>query len=185
MQILPTALPEVLVVVPERHTDPRGHVSETWSAARLAGAGLHADFVLDLASVSVHAHTLRGLHFQAPPHGRVKLVRCGRGRMLDVAVDLRSTSPRYGRWVAVELTPENGRQLWIPAGFAHGFVTLEPHTETLYKMSAPWVPEASRAVRFDDPELAIDWTVPHDRLVISTRDAEAPRLRDCPYADVP
>lgn len=177
MRIEPTELPGVHLLVPDQHHDHRGVVSETWRPDQLAAAGLSADFVLDLQSRSTAVHTLRGLHLQVGGHGRTRIVRCGHGRMRDVVVDLRRDAPTFGRWIARELSAENGRQLWIPPGFGHGFVTLEPDTLTLYRMSGPWVPEACRTVHFADPELGIDWTVPHAGLTLSDNDAGAPPLR--------
>src|SRR3712207_751264 len=128
-----TALPGVLILTPRRFGDSRGFFSESWNRARMAEHGLDLDFVQDNHSFSTQAGTVRGLHFQAPPRAQAKLVRCGRGRLFDVAVDIRRGSPTYGRWVGEELSAENGRQLLIPVGFLHGFVTREPGTEILYK----------------------------------------------------
>ena len=123
MQIEETTLPGVLILTPQRHGDRRGFFSESWNRARMAAAGLDYDFVQDNHSLSSQSGTLRGLHYQSPPHAQAKLVRCGRGALWDVAVDFRAGSPSFGQWVGVELTAENGRQLLIPAGFLHGFVT--------------------------------------------------------------
>ena len=137
MQIEPTALAGVLVLTPARHGDARGFFSESWNRKTLREAGVDLpEFVQDNHSLSAATGTLRGLHFQAPPHAQGKLVRCVRGRLLDVAVDVRLGSPTYGQWVGVELSYENGRQLWVPPGFLHGFVTREPDTEIVYKCTA-------------------------------------------------
>ncbi|MBY5974027.1 dTDP-4-dehydrorhamnose 3,5-epimerase [Ferrimonas balearica] len=176
MDITPTDLPEVLILTPRRFGDSRGFFSETWNAARMAEAGLDLTFVQDNHSYSEGSGTLRGLHFQAPPHAQGKLVRCGRGRLWDVAVDFRPGSPRFGQWVGVELSFENGRQLWIPPGFLHGFVTREPGTEICYKCTDFYAAEAEGVVRWDDPDLAIDWGVRDP--VLSDKDASAPRWRD-------
>ncbi|MGI3165186.1 dTDP-4-dehydrorhamnose 3,5-epimerase [Pseudooceanicola sp. 200-1SW] len=172
MDITPTDLPEVLILTPRRFGDARGFFSETWNAARMAEAGLDLTFVQDNHSFSQAAGTLRGLHYQAPPHAQGKLVRCGRGRLWDVAVDFRPASPRFGQWVGVELSFDNGRQLWIPPGFLHGFVTREADTEICYKCTDFYASETEGAVRWDDPDLAIDWGVTDP--VLSDKDAAAP-----------
>ena len=131
MQIEDTALEGVKILTPTRHGDARGFFSESWNAQRMAGAGLDYDFVQDNHSMSATVGTLRGLHYQSPPHAQAKLVRCGRGCLFDVAVDIRVGSPSYGQWVGVELSYENGKQLMIPAGFLHGFATRQPDTEII------------------------------------------------------
>ena len=133
MQIEDTALEGVKILTPTRHGDARGFFSESWNAQRMAEAGLDYDFVQDNHSMSATVGTLRGLHYQSPPHAQAKLVRCGRGCLFDVAVDIRVGSPSYGQWVGVELSYENGKQLMIPAGFLHGFVTRQPDTKIIYK----------------------------------------------------
>ena len=175
MKIEQTALPGVLMLTPRRFGDARGFFSESWNRRTLADAGLHLpDFVQDNHSFSQKPGTLRGLHYQAPPHAQGKLVRCGRGRLLDVAVDIRKGSPTYGRWIAEELTFENGRQLWIPPGFLHGFVTRAAWTEILYKCTAYYAPESDGAVRWNS--LGIDWGVSDP--ILSAKDAEAPAFDD-------
>ncbi|GKY88626.1 dTDP-4-dehydrorhamnose 3,5-epimerase [Sinisalibacter aestuarii] len=178
MKVEATALEGVLILTPERFGDNRGFFSETWNRARMAEAGLDLDFCQDNHSFSAIRGTVRGLHFQSPPDAQAKLVRCGRGRLYDVAVDIRRGSPGYGRWVGVELSFENGRQLLIPEGFLHGFVTLEPDTEIAYKCSAFYAPGSDGAVRFDDPDIGIDWPLEPGAAVLSQKDANAPRLRD-------
>ncbi|PPB79506.1 dTDP-4-dehydrorhamnose 3,5-epimerase [Albidovulum inexpectatum] len=178
MQIEETSLPGVLILTPRRFTDARGWFSEVWNRRTLASAGIDIDFVQDNHSYSAQAGTVRGLHFQAPPHAQAKLVRCGRGRVFDVAVDIRTGSPTYGHWVGVELSAENGRQLFIPAGFLHGFVTREPHSELLYKCSDYYSAECDGAVRFDDPDIGIDWGIDPSTAILSDKDASAPLLRD-------
>lgn len=170
MEIIRTAIPDVLVLVPARHGDARGFFSESWNRERLAKAGIDIDFVQDNHSLSQKTGTLRGLHFQAPPHAQAKLVRCGRGRLFDVAVDIRRGSPTYGRWVGEELSFDNGRQLLIPEGFLHGFVTREPETEVIYKCSDHYAPDADGAVRWDS--CGIDWGLTDDP-VLSQKDAAA------------
>lgn len=156
MQIEKTALSGVLVLIPRRHGDARGFFSESWNLRTLAQAGVNLpDFVQDNHSFSTAVNTLRGLHFQSPPHAQGKLVRCARGRLLDVVVDIRKGSPTYGHWLGEELSFENGRQLWVPAGFAHGFVTREPDTEIAYKCTDFYAPECDGGIAWDS--VGIDW----------------------------
>lgn len=172
-----TPLADLLILTPARHGDDRGFFCETWNAAVLAAQGILVDFVQDNQSLSPVPGTLRGLHFQTAPQAQVKLVRCGRGALFDVAVDLRAGSPTFGRWFGTELSAVNGRQLLVPAGFAHGFVTRLPDTEILYKCSAPYAPACEGALRWDDPALGIDWGLT-GAPVIAPRDAAAPLLAD-------
>ncbi len=176
----PTALPDVKIIQPKRFGDHRGFFSETYSRSAFAEAGITLDFVQDNHSLSAVVGTLRGLHFQAPPFAQDKLVRVPRGRILDVAVDIRASSPDFGKFVAVELSAENWWQLLVPAGFAHGFVTLEPDTEVLYKVNAPYAPEHDRGVAFDDPAIGIDWGFAPEALILSDKDRRHPRLADLP-----
>ena len=178
MQVRATAIEDVKLVTPARHADARGFFTETWNAARFAAAGIDAAFVQDNLSMSASAGTVRGLHYQRPPHAQGKLVRVVRGRILDVAVDARKGSPTFGRWVAEELSAETGAQLWVPRGFLHGFLTLEPMTEVAYKVDAPYAADCDGAVRFDDPDLAIDWGIDPATAVLSGKDAAAPAFRD-------
>ncbi|MBN9145398.1 MULTISPECIES: dTDP-4-dehydrorhamnose 3,5-epimerase [unclassified Novosphingobium] len=167
-----TSIEGVMIVAPRRHYDARGHFTETWNPRSLRQAGIDAVFVQDNHSYSAQPGTVRGLHYQRPPHAQAKLVRCGRGRLLDVAVDIRCGSPTYGRSVTVELSAENGLQLFIPAGFLHGFMTLEPDCELLYKCSDYYAPDCDGAVRWDS--CGIDW--PLDGLPapsLSDKDAAA------------
>jgi dTDP-4-dehydrorhamnose 3,5-epimerase len=170
-----TALDGVLILTPRRHGDARGFFAETWNARTFAAAGIDAAFVQDNHSVSEVAGTLRGLHYQAPPHEQGKLVRCGRGRLLDVALDMRQGSATWGRWTAVELSAAEGRMMWIPPGFAHGFVTREPGTEVVYKCTAFYAPDAERAVRWDSAGIAWGLKGPP---ILSARDAAAPPLTE-------
>ena len=140
MQIEDTALEGVKILTPTRHGDARGFFSESWNAQRMAEAGLDYDFVQDNHSMSATVGTLRGLHYQSPPHAQAKLVRCGRGCLFDVAVDIRVGSPSYGQWVGVELSYENGKQLMIPAGFLHEFATRQPNTKITYKYTNFYTP---------------------------------------------
>lgn len=178
MQITPTALPGVMEITPARFGDHRGFFSETWNRAALAEAGIDIDFCQDNHSLSAERHTLRGLHFQAPPHAQDKLVRVIAGTVLDVAVDIRTGSPTYGQWVAVPLSAEAGNQLLVPAGFAHGFLTLTPDCQVIYKCSATYQPQTEGAIRWDDPTLAIDWGVDADDLTLSGKDRVAPLLSE-------
>ncbi|MFP4239728.1 MAG: dTDP-4-dehydrorhamnose 3,5-epimerase [Rhodosalinus sp.] len=177
MQIERTPLPGVVLLTPLRHGDARGFFSESWNRARMAEAGFDIDFVQDNHSLSASAGTVRGLHYQAPPHAQIKLVRCGRGRLFDAAVDMRRGSPTYGRWWGCELSFENGRQLLVPKGFLHGFMTLEPDTEIVYKCSDYYAPDCDGAVRWDDPAIGIDWPEVGSP-ILSGKDAAAPRLAE-------
>ena len=154
-----TILDGVFVLTPRRFGDNRGWFSETWSQSALWNAGIDISFIQDNQSYSASRGVLRGLHFQTPPAAQDTLVRVLRGCILDVIVDLRRASPSFGRHVAVELSSENGRQILIPKGFAHGFVTLEADTEVFYKVSAPYSPEHDKGLAFDDPDLGIDWRI--------------------------
>ena len=178
MQTLHTDLPGVYLLTPRRFGDERGWFSEVWSMRRLEDAGIKVDFVQDNHSFSADVGTLRGLHYQSPPRAQDKLVRVGRGRVFDVAVDVRRGSPNYGRWVGVELSAERGEQLFIPKGFLHGFVTLEPNTEFLYKCSDYYAPECDGAVAWDDPEIGIDWPIAPARIRTSAKDREAQSLAE-------
>ena len=173
-----TAIPAVKIVTPKKFGDHRGFFSETWSRKAFAEAGLDLDFVQDNQSLSGPVGTLRGLHFQSPPFAQDKLVRVTRGRILDVAVDIRASSPSFSKHVAVELSAENWKQLLVPVGFAHGFVTLEPDTEVLYKVTAPYAPENDHGLAFDDPALGIDWRLPLSGLTLSDKDRKHPRLTE-------
>jgi dTDP-4-dehydrorhamnose 3,5-epimerase len=171
MVVRETALPGVRVIEPRRFGDARGFFSETWSRRALAEAGINLDFVQDNQSWSAQVGTVRGLHLQTPPFAQDKLVRVVRGRILDVAVDVRRGSPTYGGWVAEELSRDNGRQLLVPAGFLHGFATLEPDTDVVYKVSAYYAGANDVSVKWDDPDLAIAWGVDPSAAVVSDKDA--------------
>ncbi|MGK7651235.1 dTDP-4-dehydrorhamnose 3,5-epimerase [Roseovarius sp. B08] len=177
MNITETALPGVLLLEPPRFGDARGFFSESWNRKTLAAHGIRIDFVQDNHSLSAQTDTVRGLHFQSPPHAQAKLVRCGRGRLFDVAVDIRKGSPTYGQWVGYDLSFENGLQLLVPEGFLHGFATREPDTEIVYKCSDYYAPECDGAVLFDDPDIGIDWNLSGDA-ILSDKDAAAPRLAE-------
>lgn len=164
----------LLVVEPKRFGDHRGFFSETYNRARLAEAGFDREFVQDNHSLSATPGTLRGLHFQTPPFAQDKLVRVTRGAVLDVAVDLRSGSPTYGDHAAVELSAANWRQLLVPVGFAHGFVTLEPDTEVVYKVTEYYAPEHDAGLLWSDPLIGIDWSAAPAAPTLSAKDAAAP-----------
>jgi len=169
-----TRLDGVVILEPARHGDARGFFSEVWNRDRARAAGVDAEFVQDNQSLSLTKGTVRGLHYQAPPHAQAKLVRCGQGAVWDVAVDVRRGSPTYGQWVGVELSADNGRQLYIPAGFLHGFSTLTDRAELLYKCSDFYAPAADGAVRFDSAALGIDWRLGGAEPLVSDKDAAAP-----------
>ncbi len=169
---------EVVAIRPDRHQDPRGFFSETYSRRALAEAGIDTEFVQDNHSLSVPRGTLRGLHFQAPPAAQAKLVRVVRGAIFDVAVDIRAGSPSYGRHVSCRLSAKEWNQLYVPVGFAHGFCTLEPDTEVIYKVSGYYAPEHDRGLLWNDPALAIDWPVSEP--LLSEKDRSHPLLRHMP-----
>lgn len=176
-----TAIPDVKVVKPKRFGDDRGFFSEVFNQKAFAEAGLPVTFVQDNHSWSAKAGTVRGLHFQSPPFAQDKLVRVVRGRILDVAVDIRRASPTYGRSVAVELSAQNWHQLLVPIGFAHGFCTLEPDTEVVYKVSNFYSGAHDHGLAWDDPDLGILWPIAGDA-VTSPKDRTHPRLRElAPY----
>ena len=168
---------ELIVIKLERHGDHRGFFAETYSRGEYAAIGIDVEFVQDNHSLSKEVGTLRGLHFQAPPHAQAKLVRCGRGAIFDVAVDIRRGSPTYGQWKGYELTADNGNQLYIPVGFAHGFVTLEPDSEIVYKCSDYYAPETEGAVLWNDPNIGIEWPTDSEP-ILSNKDAVASLLSD-------
>ena len=174
METVPLTIPEVILVKPRRFGDERGWFEETWQARRYADAGIDAVFVQDNQSLSVQPGTIRGLHFQAPPHAQAKLVRAARGAIVDVAVDIRTGSPTFGRWVAAELSEENGHQLFVPRGFAHGFCTRTANALVCYKVDGFYEKGSEGGVRFDDPELSIDWGISPDHAVVSEKDAALP-----------
>ena len=179
LQIEDTPLQGVKILTPRRFGDARGFFSECWNRNQLSEHGIDLDFVQDNQSLSSQVGTLRGLHFQAPPHAQDKLVRCGRGVLFDVAVDIRKGSPSYGQWFGIELSAENGKQLLVPKGFLHGFVTRAPDTEILYKCTDYYAPDCDGAVAWDS--CGIDWGLDQgfeSQLVLSDKDAAAPALAD-------
>lgn len=169
----------VQLITPRRFGDKRGWFTEVYSAPKFETLGITCHFVQDNHSLSVPRYTLRGLHFQTPRRGQDKLVRCIRGRIFDVAVDIRKGSPTYGQWVGAELSAENGHQLFIPIGFAHGFVTLEPDCEVMYKCSDTYAPDHEGGIRWNDAAIGIDWLIPSGVTPeLSTKDAVLPLLAD-------
>lgn len=178
MQIIPTAIDDVKILVPKKFGDHRGFFSETYNQKTLAAAGIDVTFVQDNQSLSVEKGVLRGLHLQLPPRAQDKLVRVTRGAVLDVAVDIRRGSPTFGKYVSAVLSAENWHQIFVPKGFAHGFVTLEPNTEVIYKVSDYYAPEAESGIRWNDPDLAIDWGIDPESVVLSDRDRVHPFFID-------
>lgn len=176
MNFIKTELDGVYIVEPKVFGDHRGFFMESWSKRAFEEAGLHYDFVQDNHSLSTGKGTLRGIHFQKGDKAQAKLVRCARGVVLDMAVDLRPASPTYKKWVAVELSAENFRQLLIPRGFGHGFVTLTDDVEFLYKADNPYAPEADGGIRWNDPELSVDWGI--EQPILSEKDQNNPFLKD-------
>jgi dTDP-4-dehydrorhamnose 3,5-epimerase len=180
MEIRPLEIPGPVLIVPKKFQDERGFLSETfvdeWFRANVA----QTSFVQDNHTHSVHAGTIRGIHFQIPPRQQGKLVRALRGAIWDMAVDLRAGSPSFGRYVGVELSCENWMQLWIPPGFGHGFCTLTPDTEVCYKMTARYDPGSERAIVWNDPDLAIEWPIRAKAPILSERDKSHPRLKELP-----
>jgi dTDP-4-dehydrorhamnose 3,5-epimerase len=176
MQVLETAIPDVKLLVPKQFKDHRGFFSEVYSRNALADLGITADFLQDNHSRSVEQGVLRGLHYQLQPMAQDKLIRVVRGSILDVAVDVRRSSPTFGKHVAAVLSAENWRQVYVPVGFAHGFVTLEPNTEVLYKVTAFYSPQHERGILWNDPALGIDWGVSPAQAVLSARDLTHPTL---------
>lgn len=178
MHIIDADIPEIKLLEPRIFRDPRGFFSETWNQRALVDAGLDLDFVQDNHAMSTEAGVLRGLHFQISPNAQDKLVRVCRGRILDVAVDIRTGSPTFGKHVAVEISADNWRQILVPKGFAHGYVTLEPNTEVIYKVTGFYSPEDDRGLAWDDPALGIDWRLDGRDPILSDKDRKHPRLAD-------
>ena len=177
MDIIKTDIPEVVIVEPRVFGDNRGYFFESFSERAFAAAVREVKFVQDNESLSCYG-VVRGLHFQKPPHAQSKLVRVVKGRVLDVAVDIRKGSPTFGQHVAVELSEENHRQLFIPRGFAHGFAVLSDQAVFQYKCDDYYAPETEGAIAWDDPEIGIDWKIPEDKVILSPKDANHPELKD-------
>lgn len=178
MKIIETEIQGLFIIEPDVYGDSRGYFFESFSKKRFEEqTGINVDFVQDNESRSTYG-VVRGLHFQRPPHAQAKLVRVVSGRVLDVAVDLREGSPTYGRHVAVELSGENHRQVFIPKGFAHGFSVLSEEAVFQYKCDDYYAPETEGAVAWDDPDIAIDWRIPADKMILSEKDKKHPRLSE-------
>jgi dTDP-4-dehydrorhamnose 3,5-epimerase len=176
VQISPLEIPDIKLLIPNRFDDDRGFFSEIFVVRDLEAAGISKSFVQENLSRSRSAGTVRGLHFQDSPHEQTKLVRVSRGRMFDVAVDIRQASPTFGKFVGVELSEENRHQLYIPSGFAHGFCTLEPNTEVVYKVSSYYAPNAEGGIFWSDDKLGIPWPVSSGDVIVSEKDAMLPRF---------
>lgn len=181
MEFRTLAIPDPLLIVPVRHGDARGYFSEIFRADRFAEHAGEMALVQENQSLSAQRGTLRGLHFQTHPAAQGKLVRCVAGAIWDVAVDIRHGSPHFGQWVAAELSADNGHQLWVPEGFAHGFCTLMPDSLVAYKVSAYYSPENDKGLAWDDPDLAIAWPECADPATLSGKDRAQPRLADLPH----
>ena len=176
MDVFPLEIPDVKVIVPKKFGDHRGFFSEVFNRASLRAAGIDHEWVQDNHSLSRQAGVVRGLHFQMPPMAQDKLVRVVKGAILDVAVDVRRGSPTFGRYVTAELSADNWKQMYVPVGFAHGFVTLAPDTEVIYKVSQSYSPSHDRGIRWDDPAIGIPWGVDKTEVVLSDRDRVHPVL---------
>lgn len=174
----------IVHISPQRFRDTRGWFTETWNQDRFEKLGIKGQFCQDNHSASLKAGTVRGLHFQRTPHAQAKLVRCLKGKIFDVAVDLRHESPTFKNWIGIELSADKGNQLFIPAGFGHAFLTLEDDCHVAYKVDAYYAPKADGGIRWDDPELAIDWPVTCNTAILSDKDANLPFLTDC-YFEFP
>jgi dTDP-4-dehydrorhamnose 3,5-epimerase len=169
---------DIKIISPKRHGDSRGFFSETYNKKSFSEAGINLDFVQDNHSLSEHAGTLRGLHYQGHPFAQDKLVRVVRGRILDVAVDIRQGSPTFGQWVAAEISADKWNQILVPIGFAHGILTLEPNTELIYKVTNYYSPQHDFGIRWDDPQLKIDWPFAADKIMLSDKDKKQPYFAD-------
>ena len=174
------AIPDVILVEPRRFEDERGWFMETYKVALWREGGVIVDFIQDNQSLSRRSGTIRGLHFQIPPVAQAKLIRCTAGAIFDVAVDIRRASPTFGRHVAAELSAVDGRQMYVPAGFAHGYCTLSADTVVEYKVSSPYDPTSERGIAWNDPGLAIPWPVAGMTPLVSPRDRDLPRLAELP-----
>lgn len=176
MKAIETGIEGLVVIEPDCHGDHRGWFMETYSKPKFEALGITCEFVQDNQSYSAQKGTLRGLHFQKNPMAQSKLLRCTRGKILDVAVDIRKDSPTYKKWYAVELSAENKKQFFMPRGMAHGFVTLTDDVEVQYKVDAVYAPDCDRSIRFDDPEIGVDWGVTEP--ILSEKDLKAPLLAE-------
>jgi dTDP-4-dehydrorhamnose 3,5-epimerase len=178
MNVIALEIPDIKLLETKRHGDHRGFFSEVYNRKTYAAAGIDLDFVQDNHSLSAEQGVVRGLHYQIAPRAQDKLIRVVRGSILDIAVDIRRSSPTFGKHVSAVVSAENWRQIFVPIGFAHGFVTLEPNTEVLYKVSDYYSPSHERGIRWNDPDLAINWGVDPATAILSPRDTDHPLLRD-------
>lgn len=178
LDVRPLDIEDVKIVTPARYGDDRGFFSETYNRERFVAAGIAADFLQDNHSLSATQGTVRGLHYQAPPFAQAKLVRVLRGAIIDVAVDVRNGSATYGKWVRAEISAENGKQIFVPRGFLHGFATLTADTEIAYKVDNYYSKECDGSVFWNDAELSIDWGIDIDTAVLSEKDKDAPKFSD-------
>jgi dTDP-4-dehydrorhamnose 3,5-epimerase len=180
MKVEALAIPEIKLITPPRFNDPRGFFSETWNYLRFADVGIPGPFVQDNQAVSTARGVLRGLHCQVGANAQGKLVRCTKGAIFDVAIDVRQGSPTFGQWVGTEISAENWTQIWVPVGFLHAYCTLTAETEVIYKVTALYDKPAERGVIWDDPDIGIVWPIPPEKVILSDKDKVLPRLRDCP-----
>jgi dTDP-4-dehydrorhamnose 3,5-epimerase len=178
MKVIETEIPAVKILLPNKHGDHRGFFSEVFNSRLLKEAGLCCDFVQDNHSLSAEKGVVRGLHYQLPPMAQDKLIRVLRGSILDVAVDIRRDSPTFGKHITALISAENWKQILVPRGFAHGFVTLEPNTEVFYKVTNFYSPQHDRGIRWNDPKLGIDWGIEESAAVLSAKDKIQPVMRD-------
>ena len=169
---------EVKVICPRKFVDERGYFSEVWNKKTLFEEGIDVQFVQDNISLSINALMIRGLHFQKPPYAQAKLLRCIKGKVMDIAVDIRKGSPTYGKHIAVELSGENKRQLFIPKGMAHGFSVLKENTVFAYKVDNIYIPEYDSGIRYDDKDLDLDWCLNENEIILSAKDQNLPCLKD-------
>ncbi len=180
MKVETLAITDVKLITPARFTDSRGFFSETWNAGRFADAGVPGPFIQDNHAVSSGVGVLRGLHCQIGPNAQGKLIRCVKGAIYDVAVDVRRGSSTFGRYVGVEISADNWAQIWVPVGFLHAYCTLTAETEVIYKVTGAYDKAAERGVIWNDPDIGIEWPVSADRVILSDKDKVLPRLRDLP-----
>jgi dTDP-4-dehydrorhamnose 3,5-epimerase len=178
MQIERFNLEDIFLIVPTKRSDKRGFFSETYRREVLVAEGVRAEFIQDNHVYSAERGVLRGLHFQVPPRAQGKLVRCTRGVILDVVVDIRKGSPTYGHHVSAELSAANWKQMWVPPGFAHGYLTLEAHCEVIYKVTEYWAPAYERGIAWNDPSLSIDWGISAEDAILADKDRVNPRLSE-------
>jgi dTDP-4-dehydrorhamnose 3,5-epimerase len=181
LEIRALKIPAIKLISVEKREDVRGFFAETYHKKAFADAGIFLEFVQDNHAYSAAKHVLRGLHYQSPPFAQDKLIRVAQGRIWDVAVDLRRSSPTFGQWVAAEISAQEWNQILVPIGFAHGYLTLEPDTEIMYKVTDFYSPDHDLGIQWNDPALAIDWPASAANIVLSERDTRQPLLKDATY----